>query len=127
MPLEKNTDYGKITLSDRVIEDFIAQFCQGIDLYDRIWLAAKPNIKASFNKDDKIDLTFSVYVKFGQSIMKVCKELADRVAKFIIDRTGSSPASITINVSGVKSATLIKRNMDVLIEYGDDDTPKLIN
>ena len=127
MPLEKHTEYGKISVSDRVFEDAIARLCQQPLLYDKVWLASKPNIKVSYNEDNKVILSFSVYVKFGQSIKGICKKLSDRMAKMIHNRSGEYPGSIKVNVSGVKSQTLVRRNIDYLFEYKDDSHGILIS
>ena len=126
MALERKTEYGKITISDRVFETQIAAFCQLPELYDRIWLAQKPNIKVIYNESNEIELLFSVYVKFGQSIKEVCKELADKMAEVLYKRMNSYPKKIIVNVAGVKSNSLVKRNMDIVIEY-DNDTVSIKN
>ena len=115
--LIKETDYGKITISDKVIESYVADCCQVQALYDKVWLAAKPSILAEYTEDEKMQIGFSVYVKFGQSIRAICKILADMVAEQIYKRSGTHPSIITINVAGVKSNNLVKRNMDVVFEY----------
>ncbi len=120
MPLEKTTDYGKITVSDKVFEDEIARFCQQPKLYDRIWLAQKPNVKCAYDDNERIEIGFSVYVKFGESIKETTKTLSDKLAKLIYDRTGKYPGTVNINVSGVRSQTLVKRNMDLSYDYSEE-------
>ena len=117
MALEKQTDYGKITISDKVFEELISNFCQLPELYDRIWLASKPNIKSRYNDSGRIEINLSVYVKFGQSIKGVSKELADKIDDSICRKTGTNPSLINVNVSGVKSGTLVRRNIDIPVEY----------
>lgn len=117
MSLERTNKYGKITVLDKVFEYMIADLCQKPKLYDRIWLAQKPNIKSSYNDEGHIELSFSVYVKFGQSIRETCQTLARMVAKIISDRTGEYPQKIKINVAGVRSQTLTRRNIDYTFKF----------
>ena len=119
MSLEKNTELGKITVSDKIFEEAIAGFCQSLDLYDRIWLASKSNVKAVYGEEGDIKISFAVYVKFGQSIKSVCKELADKVSGFILRKSGRYPSEVLITVAGVRSGYLVKRNMDVIIKYDE--------
>ena len=119
MALEKNTELGKILISDKIFEEAIARFCQTLDLYDNIWLAAKPNVKAQYNEEGAIKVSFSVYVRFGHSIKGLCKELADKLALLISQKSGQFPCEIDINVAGVRSQHLVKRNMDVIVKYDE--------
>ena len=121
MSISINTKYGKITISDKIIETAVADCCQTPELSDRIWLAQRPNISASYNDSKEVEMTFSVYTKFGQSIKAVCKVLADQIAELIYQRSGKYPAKITVNVAGVRSQNLVKRNMDVEFEYGNPE------
>lgn len=117
MALFKENELGKITISQNAIETIIAKQCQSPKLYDRIWLAPKSYIRTETNDDDDWTLYFGVYVKFGVSISEICTELADRVALFFLESTGTYPKKIVINVSGVKSYNLVKRNMDIIVDY----------
>ena len=117
MALYKENELGKITISQNAIETIIAKQCQSPKLYDQIWLAQKSYIRTEMKDGDDWTLYFGVYVKFGISISEICTELADRVALFFKESTGSYPNTIVINVSGVKSNNLVKRNMDVIIDY----------
>ena len=118
MGISTETKYGKITVSDKIIEDYIAECCQRPQLYDKLWLAPKSNISAGYNEEGLIDLKFSVYAKFGQSIKGCCQILADMLADIIKKRSGNPPGKITVNVAGVRSNNLAKRNMDLEFEYG---------
>ena len=131
MALFKENDLGKITVSKNAIETIISKQCQSPKLYDRIWLAQKPYIRTERIESgnelagtelagtelDRWNLYFSVYVKFGISITEVCTDLADAVAIYFKEHGGRYPEEIIVNVSGVKSAALVKRNMDVVIDY----------
>ena len=117
MALFRENDLGKITISQNAIETIIAKQCQSPKLYDRIWLAQKPYIRTEMIDGGGWKLYFSVYVKFGVSITEVCTDLADMVATYFKSGTGDYPETIIINVSGVKSDNLIKRNMDIIIDY----------
>lgn len=121
MPLTKTTEFGKITVQDKVIETFISDLCQKPSLYDRIWIAQKPNIKANYNEDGDIELAFSVYVRFGGSIKDLCTELADMVREGVMRRTGDSLKKVIVTVSGIRSTSLVRRNMSLEIVYDDEN------
>ena len=120
MAIEKNTDYGKVTIVDKVFEDALAALCQRPEFYDNIWLAQKPNVKVKYNQDNRIEMQFSVYVKFGQSIKAICKSFADKVASSVYKRIGEMPAIITVIVSGVKFNNMARRNMELVFEYPEE-------
>ena len=121
MPLHVANEYGKITLSDKVLEDAISRCCQEPALYDNIWLAPKSNIVSGYNQQGDIEVGFSVYVRFGQSIKEIATKLSDSFALLLKNRFGKYPVLITVNVSGVKSQNLVRRNMDIIIRYTPED------
>ena len=117
MPLIKETDYGKITISDELFKDVIESSFDIPECKGKIWLASKHGIEAEHNDDGKIDMKFSVVVKFGEPIKRLCAAAADDVARRINLRSGQMPASIKVNVIGVKSKNIVKRSMEVVCEY----------
>ena len=120
MALNRNTDLGKITIHDKVFENIIADSCQKPSVYDKIWLAQRPNIKAAYDEEGNLELSFSVYVKFGRSIREISGELADIVRESIKVRTGDNVKTIYINVAAVRANNLVRRNMNIEIIYSDD-------
>ena len=117
MPLIRDTDYGKIIVSDELFKDTIERACNAPECDGNIWLAGKPNIKAEFNEDGRILLEFSATVKFGSPINETCTAVADDIARQIESRSGQLPSQIKVNVTGVKSKAIVKRSMEVICEY----------
>ena len=121
MPLYITNEYGTITLSDKIVEDAVARCCQEPALYDLAWLAPKSNIISRYNSEGEIELGFSIYVKFGHSIKDTATKLGDSLALIVKNRFGKYPAVININVSGVKSQNLVRRNMDIQVKYNSEN------
>ncbi|MBO4235398.1 MAG: Asp23/Gls24 family envelope stress response protein [Firmicutes bacterium] len=117
MALVKETDYGKITISNEVFKEVIENACSVPECKGKIWLAPKHGIEAEYNEDGKVELKFSAVVKFGEPINRLCNAAADDVARRIKLRSGQMPASIKVNVVGVKSKGIAKRSMEVIREY----------
>ena len=117
MALVKETDYGKITILNELFKDVIERACDIPECSGKIWLASKHGIEAEYNENGEIDLKFSVVVKFGEPIKRLCDSAADDVARRIKLRSGQMPASIKVNVVGVKSKNIVKRSMEVIREY----------
>ena len=117
MALTKENEIGKITVSNNVIEDAVAMLCQEPDLYDRVWLAQKPGVYTKYNDNGDVELKVSVYIKFGKSIRETSTSLSNKLARLVEDKYGKKPATITINVAGIKSQNLYKRNIDVVLSY----------
>lgn len=139
MTLSKETKLGTISVSDVLFaqiigECFTREYCK-----DRVWPATKRGRQigsdAKFNvaefanhievchSTDEIhlNLEFSVIVKFGTSIRKICDRMADTIADEIKQKTGKKPFQIKIRIAGVKSKQIAKRNLEVIKEYDDTD------
>ena len=117
MSLTRETDYGKITVSNEVFKETIESACNNPECASEIWIANKPAIEAEYGEDGRISLEFSVVAKFGTPIKSLCKIVADDVAEQIRARSGKLPSIIKINVVGVKSKSIVKRSMEVICEY----------
>lgn len=116
MPLQRETEYGKITISNELLKEVIDDACQKVGK-DIVWPANKLNLNGSYDDDERIVLSFSVIIKFGVSINETCKQVSDYIAERIKNRSGNFPSKITINVVGVKSKNVVKRLMEVVCEY----------
>ena len=117
MSLTRETDYGKITISNEIFKDSIIRACNEPECESGIWLAAKPAIEAEYGEGGRISLEFAVVVKFGVHIREICKTVADKVAEQIKAKSGNMPSTITVKVVGVKSRNVVKRSMEVIFEY----------
>lgn len=117
MALSKETEYGKITVSNELFKDTILRALTHPGMKDRIWLANKPSLEAEYDEEGRINLEFSVIAQFGVPIKRLCKILSDNIAKQIQQRSGRLPSQIKVNVVGVKSKNVVKRSMEVVCEY----------
>ncbi len=117
MALVKETEYGKIILSNELFKEAIENACMLPETSGKLWIANKPGINAKYNDSGKVSLEFSIVAKFGIPISDTCKHLADALAEQIRNRSGEYPSEIKINVVGVKSKNIVKRAMEVVCEY----------
>ncbi|MGN0709149.1 MAG: hypothetical protein ACI4LM_02765, partial [Anaerovoracaceae bacterium] len=78
------------------------------------------SVSSSKNDDGGYRLEFSVIVRFGTSIRKVTKTLADEVVSAISDRFGEHISEMVINIAGVYTKNVTKRNTRVVYHYGAD-------
>lgn len=115
MSVKTKNIYGKIVISDRTIEKFIARTpvdCYGIvefvpkGVFDavRSFLTFRPHNKGVRVKSsgDRINIDVSVVVKFGVSIKAVVESLKESI-KYRVERfTGMLVDVININVAAVK-------------------------
>ena len=134
MSIVKNTDLGEVKISDQVIAQIISDSMSTEGIKGKIWPATvhgrqigvlpkivdaefASNIVIASKDDETITLEFSVIVKFGTSIRKITRALADTISdnmKYII---GITPSVITINIAGVKSKQIAKRNTKAVYKY----------
>lgn len=137
MSLSKKTDLGEIKISDEIIAEIISDAISHPDLASNIWPATErgrqigllpkivdaefaSNIETSYTEDEKVNLEFSVIVRFGVSISKVTKELSDRIVEKMDYILGITPDEITINIAGVRSKQIARRNIKAVYRYGTD-------
>lgn len=135
MTLSRDTDLGKITISNGIfahliLESFHQDNCEG-----KIWAATKKgrlialDNKGSFNEftnsieiestDDgkNIEMEFSIIIKFGTSIKKITDHIGDYIANKFYQQYGKKPIQIKIKIAGVKSRQIAKRNLEVIKRY----------
>ena len=113
MSVKTNNIYGKIIISDRTIEKFIAHTsmdCYGIvefasvGLFDAFFSVFRTHTKGVKVKSngDRMSISVSVVVKYGVSIKAVVDSLKEAI-KYKVERfTGMLVDVINVNVSGVK-------------------------
>ena len=68
----------------------------------------------------RISLEFSVIIRFGLSIRRVTKRLADDIRSAAEESLGLDVARITINIAGVRSRKDARRNTKVVFDYVSD-------
>ncbi len=116
MSVKTNNIYGKILISDKTIERFIAHVamdCYGIvefvdkNVFDSVisFLKFGSEVKGVkvHSSGDRIFIDMSVIVKYGVSIKAVVEALKESV-KYKVERfTGMIVSSINVRVVGVKA------------------------
>ena len=116
MSVKTNNIYGKITISDKTIEKFVAYVAT--DFYGIVEFSHVSKIKSlisffKFGSDfksvkvrsygDRIYIVVSVVVKYGVSIKAVVEALKESI-KYKVERfTGMIVDTINVNVTGVMS------------------------
>ena len=134
MSFARTTELGEVKISDQVIASIITEVISDQSVSERIWPATvhgrqigvlpkivdaefASNIFSGSEEDGAIYLEFSVIVKFGISIKKATKELADNIEDSMNYQLGIAPDVITINIAGVKSRHTARRNTKVVYRY----------
>ncbi len=137
MPLTKSTDLGDVKISEQVIAKIISGIISEPDFEDRIWPATvhgreigllhkivgaefASNIFTETAENGTYTLEFSVIVKFGESLKRITKDLSDRISESLEYVLGEGPAMITVNIAGVRSKHIARRNIKAVYRYGTD-------
>jgi len=139
MALTRETDLGTITVSNLLFAQVIADSFKTDTCKGKVWPATKKGKQIGsdmkFNLSEfanvieveemedsgRINLEFSVIVKFGTSIRTICEAICDDVAQSIGQKHGNKPAQIKVRVAGVKSKQIAKRNVEVTKRYGTEE------
>lgn len=134
------TELGEIKISDDIIANIISDVLNSPEICDKIWPATVHGHKIgrkskiaeivdlgdsdlvsniSVSTDDQGDVTieFSVIVRFGISIKSSTKMLSDQIAENMQYILGVKPSIIIINIAGVKSRQIAKRNTRTIYRY----------
>ena len=140
MALAKSNEMGMISLSNGIIAKILDNSVKQPDTLNFIWIAGGSgkevgtinritnyeflsNFKIQYSKklDGKMVLHFGIIIKFGVSIKKYTKLVADYIREELINTCGDGPAKIIIDISGVRtSQTTAKRSTRVIYEYEDN-------
>ena len=136
MAISKMTEIGRITIADPVFVEALKEITEEEDLRGKIFLATKRGkivtetaglsendvaqiLRTEQEESGRYTLTFCVVVKFGESMHGLARALADRIALRSLQESGSRPAKVTVQIAGVQSKALMRRNLEIEIEYED--------
>lgn len=128
MALISRTDYGLITINNRVLYKLVAQDL--LAMSDSFYPCNKkgriiknkptpfidPDMYDSIEiKEDKGEIKVNVYgvIKFGLSISETANEIIDSIIKLFGLLQLGEPDSITVNIKGIKAKQLVKRDIQV--------------
>lgn len=134
MTLARNTELGSITISNTIFAQIIFDGMTLPQCNNMIWPATKRgrqiaigsrfndtdfamNIDSDYDDNGNMVIEFNVIVRFGISIKRITKHLADYVADEIEYDSGKKPSVIIINIAGVRSRHKAKRNTKVVYRY----------
>ncbi|MBQ9708043.1 MAG: Asp23/Gls24 family envelope stress response protein [Firmicutes bacterium] len=70
-------------------------------------------IRINDDGEGNLDITVYLVVRFGASISKVTDDLLDYIYEYVERITGIIPVKVTVNVTGVLSKNLVRRNIEV--------------
>ncbi len=141
MAVSVKTELGDIKISDQVIAGIISDVSSDPDIQDRLWPATEKgrrigkrsmiseiidpgdsdlasNIEARSDDSGRVTLELSVIVRFGISIKAATRMLSDRIADSMEYILGLRPSVIIINIAGVKSRQIARRNTRTIYRYG---------
>ena len=138
MALSRKTDLGEIKISDQIIEDMITDIFSGPDMRNKIWPPSKYaykigklhgiadpgsglELESTSDKEGRIKIEFSVIVRFGISIRKTTREFSDKLYESMKYQLGIEPDVIIINIAGVKSKQIARRNTRVIYKYDNEE------
>ncbi len=138
MALSSRTDLGEIKISDQIIEDMITDIFSAPDMRNKIWAPSKYSYKignlhgitdpgsgleleSSRDEEGKVKIEFSVIVRFGISIRKTTREFSDKLYESMKYQLGIEPDVIIINIAGVKSKQIARRNTRVIYKYDNEE------
>ena len=136
MSFEKNTELGEVKISDQIIAQIILDAMDSENIRDRIWPATvrgrqigllpkivdaefASNMNIDSDENDRLTLEFNVIVKFGESIRSVTHILADNIEESLKYLLGINTSVITINIAGVRSRQIARRNTKAVYKYED--------
>ena len=134
MAVTRTTECGRITIADPVFLDAIKELTEEDDLAGRVWLSNKKGktvtdtaglsendvaqiLRTEQADDGSFTLTFCVTVRFGESIRLIARTLSDRLVRNIRRRGDRGPRKIIVQVTGIQSKTLTRRNMEIETVY----------
>ncbi len=140
MTISRKTELGEVKISDQVAADIITAIFEAPDMSDKIWPATErghaigkrsmiaeivdigdtdfaSNIETETDASGNVTIEFSVIVRFGVSIKTVTHEFSDRIADSMLYILGIKPSRIIINIAGVKSRQIARRNTRTIYRY----------
>jgi len=136
MTLARETNLGTISVSNLLFAQIIAESFKLEPCKGKVWPSSKKGrqigsnmkfhlsefanaIEVDENPDNgRLDIEFSIIVKFGTSIRSLCEVITDHIAQIVEEKQGYKPNQIKVRIAGVKSKQVAKRNLEVIKRYG---------
>ncbi|MBR2546895.1 MAG: Asp23/Gls24 family envelope stress response protein [Eubacterium sp.] len=142
MAISIETELGEVKITRQVIAGIISDIMSEPGMSDRIWPATEhghaigkrsmiaeivdirdtdfaSNIEVTTADSGEVTIEFSVIVRFGVSIKTLNRTLSDRIVNDMHYLLGVSPSVIIINIAGVKSRQIARRNTRTIYRYND--------
>ena len=135
MSLHRNTDLGTIKISDVLFAQIIVNSLKQRECLGKAWPATSKGKQIGndqkFNVTDvashivvkhdrestDVELEFKIIVQFGNSISAITEAVFQYVADSIEQVLGKKPVRIIINVTGIRSKQIARRNIEVIKQY----------
>ena len=144
MAICTKTELGDVKISDQVVAGIISDIMAQPEMSDRIWSATEnghrigkkkgiaeiidlgdsdlaSNIDVDTDDTGDVSIEFSVIVRFGVSIKALTRSLSDQIAERMQYILGMKPSVIIINIAGVKSKQIARRNTRTIYKYTSDN------
>ena len=145
MAVTVRTDLGEVKISEQVIAGIISDVLAESEISDRIWPATAKghrigkrsmigeiidpgdsdlasNIETVTDKNGAVTVEFSVIVRFGISIKAATRLLSDKIVDAMEYILGIRPSVMIINIAGVKSKQIARRNTRTIYRYDSNET-----
>lgn len=135
MTIARENQYGKITVSDLLYAEILKDCFQKDECKGKLWPSSQKGrqigndskinvhelasslILESDENGNNINIEIFVIIKFGVSIKQITTAIADSFAEGIYQFHNVKPKCIKVNITGVKSKAIAKRNLEVIKEY----------
>lgn len=115
---KEKTEFGKIVISEQTVAHGIVD---EIQKNKNVYVANKMGKKSDkiiiSKENDIVEVKVPVVVKFGTSIQNTTEEIFETVYNMLTGFSGIQVRKITVNVVGVVSKKLAKRNIEVSKTY----------
>lgn len=137
MSLDRTTDLGIIRISDNLIVDAVLKALHQPECEDKLWIstrlgneigmlrswnapASKYDVTASFGEKGDVKIEFNIIIRFGLSIHKYTRIVADAIRESLREIASGCPLTVTINIAGVRSKKIARRHTRTVYHYAAD-------
>lgn len=135
MSIYRKTDLGTVKISNVLFAQIIVNSLRQKECLGKAWPATSKGKQIGndqkFNVSDvashiivkhssdgiDIELEFNILIQFGNSISAITTAISDYIAENIQKILGKKPNRIKINITGIRSKQIARRNLEVVKQY----------
>lgn len=111
--ITQNQENGSVMISEEVVSTIVAQAVSevegvvglvnkpGSDIADMIGKNWGKGLKVTIGEKDEVSIECFINISYGQSVVKVAKEVQEAVAGAVESMTGVTVAGVNVNVCGI--------------------------